>query len=185
MALRSFLLGAFSGAGLLLAVQSGLLSNLIEGLRRVVTVERADAGYPVREEPATYPQAAPQGTPRPLPKATPDRPVRRQPLTSVSTVAPARFSGRASYYDKKYDGRLTASGEAYRHDGLTAAHRTLPFGTTLRVTRRDNGRSVYVTVNDRGPYSDDRVIDLSGGAAMELDMIRDGTVTVDAEVLPN
>ncbi|MEM9285902.1 MAG: septal ring lytic transglycosylase RlpA family protein, partial [Pseudomonadota bacterium] len=72
-----------------------------------------------------------------------------------------------------------------RHNGFTAAHRTLPFGTRVRVTRRDTGQSVVVTINDRGPYAHNRVIDLSGAAAERLDMDKVGVATVDVEVLSN
>lgn len=94
-----------------------------------------------------------------------------------------RFSGEASYYAESLDGNPTASGEPYRHNGYTAAHRTLPFGTRVRVTRQDTGQSVVVTINDRGPYAHNRVIDLSGAAASEIDMDIVGVAMVDVEVL--
>jgi rare lipoprotein A len=91
--------------------------------------------------------------------------------------------GRASYYGAEFKGRRTASGERYDAHALTAAHRTLPFGTRVRVTNLDNGRSVEVVINDRGPYRAGRVIDLSRRAARALDMLRAGTVRVAVEVL--
>jgi rare lipoprotein A len=91
--------------------------------------------------------------------------------------------GEASYYGDEFEGRRTASGERYRGDALTAAHRTLPFGTRVRVTDLSNGRSVEVVVNDRGPHKRGRVVDLSRHAAEELRMIGRGVAQVRVEVL--
>lgn len=82
--------------------------------------------------------------------------------------------GMASYYGESFRGRPTASGEAFDPDALTAAHRTLPFGTCLRVESAATGRSVRVRVNDRGPYAKGRLIDLSEAAARALDLVRQG-----------
>jgi rare lipoprotein A len=92
-------------------------------------------------------------------------------------------SGIASYYAARFDGRKTASGETFSNRRMTAAHRTLPFGTTLRVTNLTNGRSVTVRVNDRGPFVRGRVVDLSHAAALKLDMIRAGTAPVKLQVV--
>ena len=92
-------------------------------------------------------------------------------------------SGVASYYAAKYDGRKTANGETFSNRRMTAAHRTLPFGTTVRVTNVTNGRSVTVRVNDRGPFVRGRVIDLSYAAAQKLDMIPAGTAPVKIQVV--
>jgi rare lipoprotein A len=89
--------------------------------------------------------------------------------------------GTASYYAPKFQGKRTASGEVYLKDSLTAAHKLLPFGTTLRVTNQKNGKTVVVKVNDRLPASSKRVIDLSYLAAKEVDMIREGLVQVKIE----
>lgn len=91
--------------------------------------------------------------------------------------------GEASFYGKEFEGRKTASGERYHGDELTAAHRTLPFGTRLKVTNLANDRSVKVVVNDRGPHRRHRVIDLSRRAAKELGMLRSGVARVRVEVL--
>lgn len=94
------------------------------------------------------------------------------------------FSGRASYYSDSLAGNHTANGEIYDPRQLTAASRTLPFGTRLRVTRIDNNKSVEVRVNDRGPFGRrTRILDLSRAAAEALDMIRAGVVKVRVEVL--
>jgi len=91
--------------------------------------------------------------------------------------------GLASYYSREFHGARTASGERYDHEALTAAHRTLPFGTRVRVTNLDNGRSVIVTITDRGPHRKGRIIDVSGAAARRLEMTHDGTVRVRVEVM--
>jgi rare lipoprotein A len=91
--------------------------------------------------------------------------------------------GKASWYGARFQGRKTASGERFDQRDLTAAHKTLRFGTRVRVTNESNGRSVVVRINDRGPYGRGRVIDLSRAAAEQLDMIRAGVVSVTVEVL--
>jgi rare lipoprotein A len=93
--------------------------------------------------------------------------------------------GFASYYDSRFHGNRTASGERYDEKALTAAHRTLPFGTQVQVTNLSNGRSVIVTITDRGPFARGRVIDVSRRAARKLDFLRDGTARVRLEVVEN
>jgi rare lipoprotein A len=91
--------------------------------------------------------------------------------------------GLASWYGPGFHGRLTSSREVYDQYGFTAAHRTLPLGTWVLVTNTTNGRAVRVYVNDRGPYIDGRVIDLSFAAAQALDMVQLGTAPVRIVVL--
>lgn len=91
--------------------------------------------------------------------------------------------GVATWYGRKFHGRATASGEIYDMHSLTAAHRHLPLPTFVRITRIDNDRSVVVKVNDRGPFVDDRVIDLSYAAAAKLDMLNDGKADVYIEAI--
>ncbi len=86
--------------------------------------------------------------------------------------------GIASWYGGKFQGRKTANGEIFDTKELTAAHKTLPFGTLVRVENLDNGKSVILRINDRGPYVEGRIIDLSQRGAEELDMIRSGTAPV-------
>ena len=88
--------------------------------------------------------------------------------------APEVEIGQASWYGGFHEGRLTANGEIFRMRKLTAAHKSLPMGTIVRVTSLRTGRSVVVRINDRGPYMDRRVIDLSRGAAQELGVVRRG-----------
>ncbi|MCC5944909.1 MAG: septal ring lytic transglycosylase RlpA family protein [Bernardetiaceae bacterium] len=89
--------------------------------------------------------------------------------------------GIASYYADLYEGRPTASGEIFRQDLMTAAHKTLPFGTMLTVTNLANGKSIRVRVNDRGPFVAGRIIDLTRKGAEELDFIRQGLTDVRIE----
>lgn len=112
-------------------------------------------------------------------------------LTGCGAAAPhtartpaAALAGTASYYADSLAGNTTANGETYDPRELTAAHRTLPFGTRVSVRRVDNGRSVVVRINDRGPYAGaSRIIDLSRAAAEALQMIRAGVVRVELDVL--
>lgn len=91
--------------------------------------------------------------------------------------------GLASWYGHPYHGRRTASGEVYDMDAMTAAHRSLPFGTVVRVTRRDTGASVKVRINDRGPFIKGRIIDLSRASAKRIGLFVDGVAPVKIEVL--
>lgn len=93
------------------------------------------------------------------------------------------FRGMASYYGSEFNGRKTANGERYDQNELSGAHRTLPFGTMVRVRNTANDRSVVVRINDRGPWKESRVLDVSFAAAQELDMTRAGTVPVEITVL--
>jgi rare lipoprotein A len=93
------------------------------------------------------------------------------------------LNGWASWYGPGFDGNLTANGERFNQNALTAAHKHLPFGTRLRVTNMDTGRSVIVRVNDRGPYAGDRILDLSAGAAEKIGLDVSGVAPIKAEVL--
>ena len=92
-----------------------------------------------------------------------------------------RGTMKASWYGPKFHGRLTANGEIYDQMALTAAHKSLKFGTLLKVTNPKNGRSVIVRINDRGPYIEGRDLDLSKGAAIELGMLSKGVARVKIE----
>jgi rare lipoprotein A len=91
----------------------------------------------------------------------------------------------ASFYGRKFNGRRTASGERYDMHRLTCAHPTAPFGTRLRVTDLETGRSVVVTVNDRGPFVPGRIVDVSLAAARALGMVERGVARVRVERLPD
>lgn len=130
---------------------------------------------PARENPSNSPQVAASAHSATEPQLA-ARFARSRPL-SVQR-------GSASYYADKFAGRSTASGAPYEPRGFTAAHRSLPFGTILRVTRVDGGQVVYVRVTDRGPFgSRGRILDLSRAAAEQLGMLRAGVVKIKAEVL--
>ncbi len=92
-------------------------------------------------------------------------------------------TGKASFYADKFEGHPTASGEKYKHNKLTAAHKTLPFGTIVRVTNVANGNTVDVEINDRGPYIEGRVIDLSRSAAEKLGFVNLGIADVKLEIV--
>ncbi len=92
-------------------------------------------------------------------------------------------TGVASYYGKRFHGRLTANGERFNMNAMTAAHKKLPFGTKVRVTNARNGRSVVVRINDRGPFIRGRTIDLSRGAAQKIGMISTGHARVKLEIV--
>jgi rare lipoprotein A len=103
----------------------------------------------------------------------------------ISMLSTAQIStGVASYYANKFDGRRTSSGEVFRQDSLTAAHKNLPFGTMLKVTNLSNDSVVYVKVNDRLPQSSKRMIDLSLTAAKQLNFVRKGLTQVKIEIVP-
>lgn len=92
-------------------------------------------------------------------------------------------TGKASFYSDKFEGLMTASGEKYRHNKLTGAHRTLPFGTVVRITNVANNNTVDVTINDRGPYVDGRIVDVSKSAAEKLGFVNQGLADVKLEVI--
>ncbi len=91
--------------------------------------------------------------------------------------------GVASYYADEYNGRKTSNGETYDMNKMTAAHRTLPFNSMVKVTNQDNGKAITVRINDRGPFKDDRIIDLSLSGAKQLGIIGPGTARVRLEVI--
>ena len=110
----------------------------------------------------------------------------QQKAPSVSPAPAERRhveTGQASWYGKAHQGHLTASGERFDMHALTAAHRTLPFGTIVRVTHLKTGRSVDVRINDRGPYHSGRIIDLSYEAARKLGIVGRGTARVKVTVI--
>ena len=117
-------------------------------------------------------------TPVPLPNKT------AHPVSpnSVDTTRAYQI-GVSSYYGKKFHGRKTANGEIFNMYKLTAAHRVLPLGTYVRVTHLDNGRWVEVKINDRGPFIEGRILDLSFAAALEIEMVNAGKARVMIEVM--
>jgi rare lipoprotein A len=122
-------------------------------------------------------------------KTTSSRPYRVLGKTYYPISSPKNFTqkGIASWYGPKFHGKLTSNKERYDMYQLTAAHKTLPFDTRVRVTNLENGLAVLVRINDRGPFVGDRIIDLSLAAAKKLDMLESGTSSVElkAEYYPN
>ena len=109
-------------------------------------------------------------------------------LTVLAFLCAAAFAqpseeGMASWYGGEFDGQRSASGEIFHQDQMTAAHRTLPFGTTVRIRRTDTGASVVVRITDRGPFVESRIVDLSNAAARQLHMVEHGVVPVALEIL--
>lgn len=123
-------------------------------------------------------ETAPPPSPPPQPGALPIAP---SPPPQPELYAK---EGRASWYGDKHHGQQTASGEVYDKNALTAAHRTLPFGTRVRVTNLENSQSVELTVTDRGPYVRNRLIDVSEAAAKQLGFTKDGVARVRVQELP-
>ncbi|MBI4167104.1 MAG: septal ring lytic transglycosylase RlpA family protein [Acidobacteria bacterium] len=132
------------------------------------------SGCAQRRRPSTTPPARPPAPTSTRPLPTPSRPPGAGPVLQGQT-------GIASWYGHPYHGRRTASGEIYNMNDLTAAHRTLPFQTRVRVHNLENGRDVTVRVNDRGPFVEGRIIDLSFAAAQAIEMA--STALVRLEVL--
>ncbi len=115
--------------------------------------------------------------PAPPPMAIP------APIVTAPSPPAASFTqqGVASWYGQSHHGRRTANGETFDMNALTAAHRTLPFGTVVRVTRLDDGRAVKVRINDRGPHVASRIIDLSAHAARDIGITENGIARVKIE----
>jgi rare lipoprotein A len=152
----------------------------------------AHSGEPNGAESRFTSSAEPSENPGETPRHGRDAEARRD-LGATTEQLAARFSkaralavqsGSGSYYSDAFAGRATASGVAYEPRGFTAAHRNLPFGTVLRVTRLDGGQNVYVRVTDRGPYGPrGRILDLSRAAAERLGMLRAGVAKIRLEVV--
>ncbi|MFM2081160.1 MAG: hypothetical protein RLZZ219_1842 [Cyanobacteriota bacterium] len=171
--MRRFIL--LSGSALLLSGSTGLAPAFATTGR----VAPADSSIPtevaIRE--AVTPEEEPA---QPIQPVIPAPPVATPPSQpKVRSVT----SGQASWYGPGFYGNRTANGEVFRPGTLTAAHRTLAFGTRVRVTNLWNGRTTIVRINDRGPFHGARVIDLAHGAARELGLIASGVANVKLEVL--
>jgi rare lipoprotein A len=128
--------------------------------------------------PLAHAQPAPAPVAAPAPIAAP-----AAQKAAAATNDAAATGGKVAYYGRKFAGRKTASGERFNPNAMTMAHKTLPFGTLVRVTNTKNKRSVVVRVNDRGPTNPDLAGDLSIGAAKKLNMLRSGVVDARFEVV--
>jgi len=139
--------------------------------------------------PAFVPSEAAQFSEAFAPYSTPAEPIDRPNAVDITSIEPAQpetkslGTGVASYYGRRFHGRLTANGERFDMNALTAAHKTLPFGSRVRVTNQRNGRSVVVRINDRGPFVRGRQIDLSRHAGEQIGLISTGHANVKLELL--
>jgi rare lipoprotein A len=136
--------------------------------------------------PASTPPAAPAPAATPAPAAAAPAaaaPAPAAPPAAAKAAAGGAESGKLAWYGRKFAGRRTASGERYDPDALTMAHKTLPFGTKVKVTNTANGKSVVLRVNDRGPTQADRVGDVSLAAAQRLGMTKAGVIDAQIEVV--
>jgi peptidoglycan lytic transglycosylase len=147
-------------------------------------------GYYLDDGPGANPPANIDGVPDALPRAEPinrgtARPyvVMGKSYTPMTALAPYKARGIASWYGRRYHGKLTSSGEPYDMYAMTAAHTTLPIPSYARVTNVKNGKSVVVRVNDRGPFVEGRIIDLSYTAAHRLGVLAGGAALVDVEII--
>lgn len=150
----------------------------------------AKGGYYLDDGPGAKPPADIDSIPDAVPRAEPLHKGALRPYTvmgrnyvPMSAVAPYRTRGVASWYGRRYHGKLTAIGEPYDMYGMSAAHPTLPLPSYVRVTSVSNGRAVVVRVNDRGPFIDNRLIDLSYTAAHKLGIIAGGSAQVEVEAI--
>ena len=127
--------------------------------------------------------AAPKSSVGVQPAPSPLAPVQPTIKKSPAVAAKLPQTGEASWYGAQHHGKQTASGTTYDRAGLTAAHPSLPFGSKIKVTNLANGKSVEVEITDRGPFAENRIIDLSQAAAKALEMIDSGSATVRLEPL--
>jgi rare lipoprotein A len=149
------------------------------GLLLTSTFISACAGSQVLPTPVTVVEPSPHpGSEQPPNPAPVQEPVQEQ-----ATELDYRETGMASWYGKELQGKHTANGDVFDMYGLSAAHRTLPFGTVVRVINLDNFKSITVRINDRGPFLKSRILDLSYGAAKELGFLSQGTARVRIEAV--
>lgn len=151
---------------------------------------KSGGGYYLDDGPGDISQAEIDRIPDAVPRVEPIRAANSRPYTALGRryvpmtgYQPYRQRGIASWYGKRYHGNLTVSGERYDMYGMTAAHTTLPIPSYVRVTNPENGRSVVLRVNDRGPFLHDRIIDVSYVAAHKLGIVAKGSGLVDVELI--
>jgi rare lipoprotein A len=150
---------------------------LIRSLAAITAAALLAMGGLAQAQSASAPMAAPAAMPAPAPAAAP------APVPAPAAAMAEAGDGKVAWYGRKFAGRKTASGERFNPNAMTMAHKTLPFGTLVRVTNTKNGKSVVVRVNDRGPTTADRVGDLSQAAARKLRMTRAGVIDAKLEVV--
>lgn len=145
--------------------------------------EKPDSEPSVRPDVANIPNAVPRDEPLSKYGNPAQYEVLGQRYYTLKTSRGYQERGQASWYGTKFHGRRTSSGETYDMYAMTAAHKTLPLPTYVEVTNLENGRKVVVKVNDRGPFHDDRIIDLSYSAALKLNVVASGTAPVEVRAL--
>lgn len=146
-----------------------------------------DDGFPAASVVPADVASIPDAVPAPEPRARYGNPkeyeVAGERYFVLASAAGYKERGRASWYGTKFHGKKTSSGEPYDMFAMTAAHKTLPLPTFVRVTNLDNGKSVVVRVNDRGPFHQGRIVDLSYAAAVKLDVLQHGSIPVEVEAI--
>ncbi|KAF0280844.1 septal ring lytic transglycosylase RlpA family protein [Spiribacter aquaticus] len=160
----------------------GLLALLMAGCSGLVP-EPQDGPGRVIDDPMAIPDAVPQSVPASRYGNPEQYEVFGQTYRVMDSAAGHRERGIASWYGSKFQGRRTSSGEPYDMYAMTAAHKHLPLPTWVEVRHLDTDRSIVVKVNDRGPFADDRIIDLSYAAAAKLGMLERGTAPVEIRVV--
>jgi rare lipoprotein A len=175
--LMAALMSASQGCGIISDAPNRVVST------REVSSAESQTGNPSTNRPAphTFPREIPPISKVPSSPETEQAP----PIAKIPTPAQPTMmeTGLASWYGSRHHGKLTASGEVFNQEKLTAAHRTLPWGSRVKVINLANGKSVEVRINDRGPFAKDRIIDVSRAAARVLGIVRQGITTVRIEWL--
>lgn len=161
----------------------GLTPDYVPGPAPLSERDRGPAPEEIPPGIELTPDAVPQDEPRSRSGNSPEYQVFGKTYRTMREAGPFREQGHASWYGKKFHGRKTANGEIYDMFKMTAAHKTLPLPSYVRVTNLSNGKSTIVRVNDRGPFHKDRIIDLSYAAAAKLEIINHGAVDVEIEVV--
>jgi rare lipoprotein A len=163
--LKFFACTVFESRPFLLTMYLGLLFS-----HGCAMLQRPSDTYPTAETTIQPTPAEPEAAKPPIKKTPPEQ-------------AKLPQTGEASWYGAQHQGKRTASGEIFDRDLFTAAHRTLPLGSKIKVTNLANGKSVEVKINDRGPFAEDRIIDLSQAAAKALEFLQSGKATVRLELI--
>jgi len=172
-----------AGSALLLAALGAAGPGYAQQFDPIEAAALTEAAHPAQDATLDAAEAATTEAP-PVEVLAPETPPTEAPAPEAPPVEPIG-TGVASWYGKEFSGRRTASGERFDPTGYTAAHRSLPFGSKVRVTHKRTGKAVVVRINDRGPFSHGRLIDLSHAAASELGIVGAGSGEVSLALLRN
>lgn len=151
-------------------------------LAMIGAAQAQQASAPAATTPA-MPAVTPAAEPAPMVTPAAPAPVRKMIISAAPSASGDANEGKVAHYGAKFNGRKTASGERFNVNAMTMAHKTLPFGTRVKVTNLANKKSVVVRVNDRGPTNPDRIGDLTTGAARKIGMTKAGVVDARLEVV--